>query len=144
MKMVKEEKYFIQATDTPTELRSLSTINTGVPAIDIGDCENKLKEEYNIPLDKNLIIVKLGENDNKNKNINLNVDVYNPITHEKLNLSICENTNANIYVPLPMSSEKSKIYKNLIDDGYQPFDLSDKFYRELCPHILLKMVLMYY
>ena len=132
MKMVKEEKYFIQATDTPTELRSLSTINTGVPAIDIGDCENKLKEEYNIPLDKNLIIVKLGENDNKNKNINLNVDVYNPITHEKLNLSICENTNANIYVPLPMSSEKSKIYKNLIDDGYQPFDLSDKFYRELC------------
>ena len=31
-----------------------------------------------------------------------------------------------------MSSKQSIIYKNLVDDGYDPFDLYDKFYRELC------------
>ena len=133
MKVVKEDKIFIQATDTPTELRSLSIIsNERVPAIDLGYCETLLKEANNIPADKNLVIVKLGENDDNNRNKNLDIDVYNPITHKKLNLSICDNTTVDLYVPLNMSQKQSIIYKNLVDDGYEPFDLYDKFYRELC------------
>ena len=62
MKVVKEEKIFVQATDTPTELRSLTLMNNdGVPAIDLGYCETLLKQENNIPSDKHLIIVKLGK-----------------------------------------------------------------------------------
>ena len=133
MKVVKEEKIFVQATDTPTELRSLTLINKdGIPVIDLGYCEALLKEANNIPQDKNLIIVKLGENDDNNRNANLDINVYHPITLQKLNLSICDNTTLDLYVPLVMSSEQSKIYENLVDDGYDPFDLYDKFYRELC------------
>jgi hypothetical protein len=37
MRIVKEEKIFVQATDTATELRSLGVPNNdGVPAIDLG------------------------------------------------------------------------------------------------------------
>ena len=133
MKVVKEEKIFVQATDTPTELRSLTFIdNNGVPAIDLGYCETLLKQANNIPSDKNLIIIKLGKNDDNNRNTNLDIDVYHPITYIKLNLSICDNTTVDLYVPLTMSSNQSIIYKNLVDDGYEPFNLRDKFYRELC------------
>ena len=31
-----------------------------------------------------------------------------------------------------MSEENEKIYKELVNEGYEPFDLSDKFYREIC------------
>ena len=31
-----------------------------------------------------------------------------------------------------LSERQEEIYKNLVDDGYDPFDLSDKFYREIC------------
>lgn len=56
MKIVKEEKIFVQATDTPTELRSLTLINKdGIPVIDLGYCETLLKEANNIPQDKNLL-----------------------------------------------------------------------------------------
>ena len=133
MRIVKEEKIFVQATDTATELRSLGVPNNdGVPAIDLGYCETLLRQANNISEDKNLIIIKLGENDDNNRNKNLNVDVYNPITFQKLNLSICDNSTVDLYVPLVMSSEQSKIYDNLVDDGYEPFNLRDKFYRELC------------
>ena len=107
-----------------------------IPVIDLGYCEKILKKANNIPSDANLIIIKLeqkdGDNVDNTKNKFLDIDVYNPITYQKLNLSVCDNTTLDLYVPLVMSEENEKIYKDLVNDGYEPFDLSDKFYREIC------------
>ena len=83
MKTFKTEKYTVQVSDTKTEMKSFNYTND-IPVIDLGYCETLLKEANNIPLDLNLIIIKLGQkegdNNNHTKNKNLEVDVYNPIT----------------------------------------------------------------
>ena len=65
------------------------------------------------------------DNSNK-KSKKLDVDIFNPITFQKLNLSVCDNTSINIYTPIVMSEKQKEIYKNLVEEGYDPFDLSDK------------------
>ena len=135
MKVYKTEKYSVQVSDTRTELGGLNLFNN-IPVIDLGDCEKKLREANNIPQDKALIIIKLdkkeGSDENSAKSKYLEVDVYDPITFQKLNLSVCDNTTVDLYVPLEMSEKQEEIYTNLIDEGYEPLNLRDKFYRELC------------
>ena len=93
----------------------------------LGECETILKNEYNINEDLPLIIVKfIGEAQT------FKFEVYDPITKQKLNLSYCEDTNVDVYVPLNLSEDSAEIYNNLLDQGYDPFDLNDKFYREIC------------
>ena len=135
MRTFKTKTYTVQVSDTSNEMKSFNHTND-IPVIDLGYCETILKEANNIPPDAHLIIIKLeqkeGDNVDNTKNKFLDIDVYNPITYQKLNLSICDNTTLDLYVPLVMSEENEKIYKDLVDDGYEPFDLSDKFYREIC------------
>ena len=59
-------------------------------------------------------------------------EVFHPRTFQKLNLSLCDNTTVNVYVPMTLNEEQEEIYKKLVDQGYDPFDLNDKFYREIC------------
>jgi hypothetical protein len=59
-------------------------------------------------------------------------EVYHPITREKLNLSYCEKNKVNVFVPFSFSQEMEEIYEDILSQGYDPLDLSDKFYREIC------------
>ena len=56
-------------------------------------------------------------------------EVYDPYNYKRLNLSICENID--LYIPVDLSQDPN-IYQNIVDQGYDPFDLNDKFYREIC------------
>ena len=69
------------------------------------------------------------KNDNKLEQ-NLQYEVIHPITGKTLNKSLCEDTIIDVYVPFNVENEE--IYNNLIDQGYDPLDLNDKFYREIC------------
>ena len=101
-----------------------------MPVIDLGECENILKRANNISLDTSLIILELEKRDSSDKNMQF--EVFNPFTFHKLNLSVCDNTTIDLYVPLILSEEKEEEYKSVINQGYDPFDLNDKFYREIC------------
>ena len=63
---------------------------------------------------------------------NIQYEVYNPINRQKLNLSYCENTTVTVYVPFSLSENLENLYQNILDQGYNPLDLNDKFYREIC------------
>ena len=135
MKSYKGKSYSAQVSNTTSEMNSFNAENE-IPIIDLGYCETLLKEANGIPLDQSLIIIKIEnaeeDEDNNQKSKKLNVNVFSPITLEKLNLSVCDNTTIDLYTPLVLSEKQEEIYKNLVDDGYDPFDLSDKFYREIC------------
>ena len=135
MKSYKGKSYSAQVSNTTSEMNSFNAENE-IPIIDLGYCETLLKEANGIPLEQSLIIIKIEnteeDEDNNQKSKKLNVNVFSPITLEKLNLSVCDNTTIDLYTPLVLSEKQEEIYKNLVDDGYDPFDLSDKFYREIC------------
>ena len=64
--------------------------------------------------------------------VTLKYDVYDPYTRQKLNLSYCENTKAKVYVPYAMDEKTEELYNNIKEQGYDPLDEWDKFYREIC------------
>ena len=96
------------------------------------ECEIILKGIYHIPSDLALIVLKFLKTDGTGQGQTFQYEVYHPITHEKLNLSFCDNTTVDVYIPFSLSDELNEIYNNLIDQGYNPLDLNDKFYREIC------------
>ena len=114
-----------QITTTPNEIKNEG--DSRMSSIDLTECEKILKERYDIDSNLNLIILKYFKEDQT-----FQYELYNPITHEKLNLSYCENTTAEVFVSLKMDEKTEEIYNNLMDQGYDPFDLNDKFYREIC------------
>ena len=99
-------------------------------SIDLGECENILRTAYNIDDSLPLIILKKVRNDNKRVEQNLQYEVIHPISGITLNKSLCENTKVDVYVPFELKNEE--LYNNLIEQGYDPLDLNDKFYREIC------------
>ena len=124
------EGYAFQIADTLSE-KWLDRKNN-LTVIDLEDCEQKLKEQYHIDPKENLIILSFEKLTNSPSEKSVKYEVYNPITLEKLELSYCEDTEISIYIPLNLSEKTSNLYKNLMEQGYDPFNINDKFYREIC------------
>ena len=124
--------YAFRVSNTLNEMNDLNSLN-GLSLIDLGECEYQLKISNNIPLDSELIILKKEKmGDKSSEKEDIQYDIYHPTTYEKLNLSVCENITIDLYVPLKLSEEQEKIYNKFLEQGYNPFDLNDKFYREIC------------
>ena len=50
----------------------------------------------------------------------------------QLHLSICENDEIDIYVPVDLDSETEDLYNRLNELGYNLFDSNDSFYNDIC------------
>ena len=93
-------------------------------SIHLGDCENKLKEHYNISKNDNLFILKIDAYLDGMKMPKIEYEVYYPLFNQnlsKLNLSICQNTKINISIPVDISI-------NEIDK----YNASSGLYNDLC------------
>ena len=124
-----KQGYNFQVTTTQNEIESLKNNNTGLTVIHLGDCEEKLKSENEIEGDLPLIIFKFYKDTELASQKEMQFEVYDPYTYKRLNLSICQNIN--LYVPVDLSQDPN-VYHNIVDQGYDPFNINDKFYREIC------------
>jgi len=92
--------------------------------INLEQCEDKLKEFYNVSKNNSLFILKM-EIEQKFLNIpKIEYDVYYPLNNTKmeaLNLSLCENTKIEISIPVNIS--KADI------DKYNP---KSNYYNDIC------------
>ena len=99
----------------------------------LGDCENKLREYYNIPDEVDLTLIKIDYRRNDSKLNNVQYEVFNPKNRsEKLDLSICQKEKIKVTNPIDISSFR---IGNLIEDSndnLQFSDISDKFYNDMC------------
>ena len=100
--------------------------------IDLGDCENILKEYYNINQNDSLIIIKFEKISNLSTERTLQYEVYDPINKTRLNLSICDNKLIDIYFSVELSEELQNLYDKLKDKGYDLFDINSAFYQDIC------------
>ena len=125
------DSYYIHINDINNETNNFN-YSTGLSHIDLSTCGNTLKETNNISLNSDLIIIIKEKIESIIREKDIQFCIYNPYNYQKLNISICENTNYYIYIPLKLPEQLEKICKNLIEQGYNPFDFNDKFYREIC------------
>ena len=124
------EGYAFEITNEKKE--RLLNNDTNLPWIDLAKCGDKLKAHYRNNSNVSLIILKYGKISDKTFEEEVQFEVYDPVTYEKLNLSICNNSDINLIINLPLSDKFVNILKNIIDQGYDPYDINDKFYREIC------------
>ena len=122
--------YAFQIAETLKEKKLINPNNFS--AIYLGECEQKLKDHYQINTDEPLIVLTFEKLTNNVSEKYVQYEVYNPITFDKLELSVCEDTEIDIYIPLNLSEEAENLYKDLMEQGYDPFNINDKFYREIC------------
>ena len=127
--------YQITTTENQLDLLKDKTKNKNkVSLIDLGTCEDKLKEEYNINKNDALIIIKYENvsSDLKPSEKNIQYDVFEPYNRTKLNLSVCDDITVNIFVKMELSQKTQAIYDDMKDKGYDMFNINDKFYQDLC------------
>ena len=100
--------------------------------IDLGDCEQKIRFAYNIPDDESLIMCKMDIKKEGISSTYVVYEIYDPFSLTKLNLSVCNNTEIAINVPVEINSNLEILYNSLSDYGYNLFDKDDAFYHDIC------------
>ena len=119
-----------QVTDAKKEkelLKNEGLNNYNLPIIDLGQCETKLREEYNLTDDIPLIFLKQESSIN-----NVEYEVFDPYNQKKLNLSICNKNSINIYVPIKLNEKTKQKAEELKKKGYDIFNINDPFYQDIC------------
>ena len=117
------EENGLSLTITTTDNQKNSQ-NNNITTIDLGECEDKIKDHYGIPKDKALYILKIDVFEKGMLVPKIEYEVYYPLINEKLeklNLSICENSK--IDVSIPVSIDESEIDKH---------NSSSSFYNDIC------------
>ena len=124
-----------QVTDGKNELDLLQKgflDNQDLSILDLGECETRLKKEYNINETLSLIYIKQENTKAKPLDKNIIFEVYEPINFTKLNLSFCTEDTINIYVKMDFSQETKEIYDELKSQGYDMLNINDRFYHDIC------------
>lgn len=103
-----------------------------ISSIDFGECETKLKRQYNISEEEPLVIFKSDIKSADFITTNTQYEIYKLNTQKNLNLSICNNTLIDIYSPVNLDPTTESLYDSLNNSGYNLFDANDSFYNDIC------------
>ena len=109
----------------------LKSENKDISNIDLGQCELRLKQKYNITPSKDLIIFKI-EIKNIDSTTYVQYEIYEPDNYTLLDLDVCSDLNINIYSPTHLNDETLSLFSSLEKAGYNLFNSSDSFYNDFC------------
>ena len=130
-----DDNYVFHLTNEVNELKSLlenSENKYNLSKIDLGNCEQLLKAEYDIQYNLSLIILKFEKLTNIASEKNVQYEIYEPYNKTKLDLSICQNSSIDLYIPIKLSNEVQNLYEDLQEYGYDLFNINDAFYQDIC------------
>lgn len=102
-------------------------------SLDLGECENILKNYYNIDNNEQLIVFKIDYKNESRISNQVEYKVYD-INGNELNLNLCNETTISILTPVNINNLKVDIntLKDLYNNGYDIFDSYDSFYNDIC------------
>jgi len=106
--------------------------NPNISSIDLGKCEELLKEQEGLSENDNLIILKT---DIKNEDLSktyVQYEIYNPVTYQLVSMEVCGDIPISVSVPINLDENTKSIYDSLSNSGYNLFDLNDSFYNDIC------------
>ena len=105
---------------------------TEASTIDLGECQQKLKDFYKIPEEESLIIYKTDIKTSDLIHSYIQYEIYNPIKLERLNLSICYDSKITINSKINLDESTISLYNSLMNSGYNLFDQNTPFYKDIC------------
>ena len=114
------------ANDTLYQITSSFNQNhkdSNISTLELGDCEKKLKDIYNIPQKDPLIILKTDQYIKGLLIPLIEYEVFHPITKKKLNLDYCKKENINVTITIPVSINEEYLFK---------YDPNSTYYNNIC------------
>ena len=99
-----------------------------ISTIDLGECENILKQVTSNPLK----VLKLDFKSDDLSSTYVQYEVYDILNGTKIDLIKCKDTPVKISVPKILDEETLNIYNNLNSLGYNLFNSNDSFYNDIC------------
>ena len=106
--------------------------NPNISSIDLGGCEQELRDEYGIPAELSLIVFKTDIKTQNSTQTYVQYEIYDPRNFTKLNLTICKNDKISVSTPVKLSQATSSLYDILKESGYDLFNENDDFYTDIC------------
>ena len=128
-KIIQTQNAIIQYSTVEEQLNNRSNL---VSSIDLGDCEQKLREQEGLNESEQFLMVKL---DIRNLTLNatyVQYEIFNPHNYSKVSLDICKNISIKIEVPVALEISTLSFITSLEDSGYNIFDITDDFYNDIC------------
>ena len=115
------EKY-----DQQSEEKLISTLN-------LGKCEEALKNEYHIAKDKSLVIYKTDIKSDDYSTTYVQYKIYHPDTLAPLDYhKVCSKDTISISIPVNLNDNTKKVIESSNNSGYNIFDGNDSFYNDIC------------
>ena len=108
---------------------SASNDHRNISLIDFGECEKILKKHYKIDY---LLVFKMDVKLDESSPTYIEYEVYSPLNKTKLDLSLCENTQIDIYVPLNLDNNTNDLFASMIKNGIDILNKNDSFYNDIC------------
>ena len=105
--------------------------NVNISNIDLGECEDLLRETNNLEEDEDLIIYKIDIKTSDSSSTYVTYEVYDSHLNQ-LNLDVCSETQITIQVPVHLDDTLDSLAKSLSDSGYNLFNENDSFYNDIC------------
>ena len=135
---IEDLKYIVVKTET--SIFQFSTIDEQlnnktelVSSVDLGECEQKLREQEGLNDTEEFLMLKLDiKNTSKNGGVYVQYEIFNPHNFSKVSLDICKGDTIKIEVPVILEEKQLSLIKDLDESGYNIFDINDTFYNDIC------------
>ena len=136
-KMMEDDGNDIRKIKTGNVIIQYSTLDeqkedTEASNIDLGDCEQILKNNNGLAENDSLIIYKVDIKNSDSTSTYVQYEVLNPYTMASLDLRVCDDVEITIDTPVDIGNKIEELYDSLSESGYNLFDSEDSFYQDIC------------
>ena len=129
-----KEQIVIKTENAIIELSTIEdqqyTNDASISNIDFGECETLLKTTNHI--NDSLIIFKLDIKPENSSSTFVAYEIYSPYDLEKLNLSICQDVQIKVNVPITLDNYFESLIIKGVESGYNILNENDSFYNDIC------------
>jgi hypothetical protein len=125
----------ISSSDSKTQEEAIKlALENGLSIVNITDCLTTLRQHYGITDSESFIISKKDiNNSDSTSSKHVKIDIYSSTSKQKLDLSICENNQITVKIPLEADSViDTDKYKDYKDQGVDIYDSSDPAFNTRC------------
>ena len=115
-----------------SSLESQKDNKANISSIDLGNCEQALKNKENLTDNDELIIFKIDIKNNDSSLTYVQYEIYNSVNMKQLSLDVCKNITIKMTVPVILEQTQLSLISNVEESGYNVFDITDDFYNDVC------------
>jgi hypothetical protein len=115
-----------------SSLESQKANKANISSIDLGNCEQKLKDKENLTKNDELIIFKIDIKNNDSSLTYVQFEIYNSQNMKNISLDACKDIPIIIKSPINLDASFDSIYIRLNSSGYNLLNLNDSFYSDIC------------